>query len=89
MFLYGLIIISTSDNILKPIVVAGRARVHPMLILIGILGGLFVFGLIGLIIGPLILALLQTVLQIYERERLHHAKEPERDIIGRRNHRKR
>lgn len=86
LFFYGLLIISTSDNILKPIIVAGRAKVHPLLILIGILGGLFVFGLIGLIIGPLVLALLQTLLAIYERERKPHIDEPEPDILGRKNH---
>jgi len=86
LFFYGLLIISTIDNILKPIIVAERARVHPLLILIGILGGLFVFGLIGLIIGPMILALLQTLLQIYEREREPHVTDPEPDIIGHKNH---
>ncbi len=86
LFFYGLLIISTADNILKPIIVAGRARVHPLLILVGILGGLFVFGFIGLIIGPLVLAMLQTLLQIYERERKPHVSEPEPDIAGHRNH---
>ena len=86
LFFYGLLIVSTIDNILKPIIVAGRARVHPLLILIGILGGLFVFGFIGLILGPLILALLQTLLEIYERERKAHIGEPEPDIIGLKNH---
>lgn len=86
LFFYGLLIISTIDNFLKPIIVAERARVHPLLILIGIIGGLFVFGFIGLIIGPLTLALLQTLLQIYERERKPHIGEPELDIAGHKNH---
>jgi len=86
LFFYGLIIISSADNILKPIIVAGRARIHPLLILVGILGGLFAFGLVGILIGPLVLALFQTLLQIYERERKHHLHEPEPDILGHRNH---
>jgi predicted PurR-regulated permease PerM len=86
LFFFGLLIISTVDNILKPIIVAERARVHPLLILIGILGGLFVFGFIGLILGPLLLALLQTLLEIYERERKPHIGEPEPDIIGNKDH---
>jgi len=89
LFFYGLLIISTIDNILKPVIVAGRARVHPLLILIGILGGLFAFGLIGLILGPLILALLQTLLEIYERERRPHVGEIEPDILGHKNHHRR
>ncbi|MEM3154766.1 MAG: AI-2E family transporter [Candidatus Woesearchaeota archaeon] len=86
LFFYGLLIISTVDNILKPVIVAGRARVHPLLILIGILGGLFTFGFIGLILGPLILALLQKLFEIYERERIHHVKEDKTDILGHKNH---
>jgi predicted PurR-regulated permease PerM len=82
LFFYGLLIISTIDNILKPVIVAGRARVHPLPIVVGILGGLFTFGFIGLILGPLVLALLQTLLAIYEKEREPHAKEPEVDILG-------
>jgi len=82
LFFFGLLIISTIDNILKPIIVAERARVHPLLVLIGILGGLFAFGLIGFILGPLILALLQTLLQIYEREKEPHVGELEPDILG-------
>lgn len=68
LFLYGLLIVSTIDNILKPFIVAGRARVHPLLVFVGILGGIFVFGILGLLIGPLILALLQTLFEIYEQD---------------------
>jgi len=89
LFFFGLFIISTVDNILKPIIVAGRARVHPLLILIGILGGLFAFGLIGLLLGPLVLALFQTLLEIYEKERKPHVREPELDILGHKNHHRR
>lgn len=82
LFFFGLLIISTIDNILKPVIVAGRARVHPLLIVIGILGGLFAFGLIGIIIGPIVLALFQTLLEIYERERRPHIRDLEVDILG-------
>ncbi|VVB81800.1 AI-2E family transporter [uncultured archaeon] len=86
LFFYGLLIISSIDNIIKPVIVAGRAKVHPMLIFIGIIGGLFAFGFIGLILGPLVLALFQTLLQIYEREKKPHVKEDEPCILGRKNH---
>jgi predicted PurR-regulated permease PerM len=86
LFFFGLLIISTIDNILKPIIVAERAKVHPLLILIGILGGLFVFGFIGIILGPMVLALLQTLLAIYEREKMPHLDEPQPDILGHKNH---
>ncbi|MBW3016387.1 AI-2E family transporter [Candidatus Woesearchaeota archaeon] len=83
LFLFGLLVISTVDNIVKPFIVAGRAKVHPLLVIIGIIGGLFAFGLIGIIIGPLVLALLQTLLEIYEREQKPHAHEIKTCILGR------
>lgn len=86
LFFYGLLIISTVDNILKPIIVGGRARIHPLVILIGILGGLFTFGFFGLILGPIILAIFQTLLIIYERERKPHLQEEKGCILGRKNH---
>jgi predicted PurR-regulated permease PerM len=86
LFFYGLLIVSSIDNILKPILVAGKAHVHPALVLVGVLGGLFVFGPIGLVIGPLVLALFQNLLQIYEREQIPHAEEERADILGKRNH---
>ena len=68
LFVYGFLIIGTVDNFLKPKLIGGRAKVHPALILIGLLGGLTVFGLIGAIYGPLILAMLVTFFDIYRTE---------------------
>ena len=76
LFLYGALIISTVDNVLKPKLIGEKAKVHPVLILIGVLGGLKAFGLIGIILGPLILALLVTFLQIFEIE--HFTKKAEK-----------
>lgn len=83
LFFYGLLIISTIDNIIRPFIVAGKARVHPYLIFVGIIGGIFVFGFVGIFLGPLILALLQTLFQIYEFEKRPH--KDERCILGREN----
>lgn len=70
LLLYGALIISTIDNILKPHVIGKRARIHPVLVLLGVLGGIAFFGFIGFVIGPLILALFVNFIEIYERERL-------------------
>lgn len=88
LFFYGLIIISTIDNILKPVIIAGRARVHPLLVLFGVLGGFFMFGLIGLVVGPFILTGLQKLFEIYERERRPHVNEKEACILGKHNNKK-
>lgn len=70
LLLWGALIVGTIDNFLKPKIIGARAGIHPALILIGALGGLALIGFIGFIIGPLILAMLKTLLDIYEREGL-------------------
>lgn len=89
LFLYGVFVISAVDNIIKPYIIAEHARVHPLLVMVGVLGGLYMFGPIGAIIGPFLLALLQTLFEIYERERLPHIGETEPCILGRNNKRHR
>jgi len=71
LLIYGLFIISSMDNILKPFVVGRKAKIHPVLVLLGVLGGLAVFGFIGFVIGPLILAVFMTFLEIYENEKIN------------------
>ncbi|MBW2982515.1 AI-2E family transporter [Candidatus Woesearchaeota archaeon] len=62
--LVGGVIISSIDTFLKPKIIGDRAKVHPTIILLGVLGGLSLFSLIGVIIGPLILVLLITVVKM-------------------------
>lgn len=69
LFLYGVFIISTIDNIIKPKITGDKAKVSPVIILLGLLGGLTLFGLVGIIVGPLILALTKTFIEIYEKEK--------------------
>ncbi|PIU30099.1 hypothetical protein COT07_02515 [Candidatus Woesearchaeota archaeon CG07_land_8_20_14_0_80_44_23] len=66
--LYGFFIISTIDNILKPKIISDRAKIHPLIILFGTIGGIAFFGLAGIILGPVILALFFTCLEIYRIE---------------------
>ncbi len=67
--LYGTIIISGIDNVLRPKIIGDKAKVHPILILVGVLGGLSLFGFIGVVIGPLILALFVAFLTAYEENK--------------------
>lgn len=69
LIVYGVVVISSIDNILKPKLISSKAKVHPILVLVGVLGGLNLFGFIGLILGPVMLALLMTFVDIYEREK--------------------
>ena len=58
-------IVGTIDNILRPALVGKDAKMPDLLILIGTLGGLFLFGPIGFIVGPIVCGLFLTVWDIY------------------------
>ena len=60
LFLYGAFIISTVDNLLRIKLIGDRSDVHPLTVLIGIIGGINLFGFIGIFVGPIILSLLIT-----------------------------
>jgi len=63
-FIFG-ILASNIDNILRPVFVSRFTRMHSSIVLIGMIGGLFLFGILGLILGPLILAYLLIILEVY------------------------
>lgn len=65
LFLYGLLIVSTVDNVLRPHLIGEKAKVHPILILVGVMGGLLFFGPLGVIIGPLLLSMTQVIVEVY------------------------
>jgi predicted PurR-regulated permease PerM len=62
--LFGLLFVGLTDNILRPILVGGRASIHPLLILLSVLGGLALFGPAGLFLGPLVISLLLGLLSL-------------------------
>ena len=62
------VLASFSDNFIRPIIVSKKTNLPPSLILIGIIGGLFLFGILGIILGPLIIAYLLIVLDIYRNK---------------------
>ncbi|MBF7695511.1 AI-2E family transporter [Acinetobacter sp. EC115] len=58
---WGICIVSSSDNVIRPLVISGATQIPFLLIMFGVLGGIASFGLIGLFIGPVILAVLLAV----------------------------
>ena len=66
LFFYGVFVISLIDNILKPEIIGERAKIHPLIILFGIIGGIQLFGIPGILIGPVILALFDVMIEIYK-----------------------
>jgi predicted PurR-regulated permease PerM len=61
LFVYGAAVISWVDNLVRPIVISSATRIPFLLVMFGVLGGVAAFGLIGLFIGPVILAVLMAV----------------------------
>ena len=61
LFLWGALVVSWVDNLIRPLVISGATRIPFVLVMFGVLGGLAAFGLIGLFIGPLILAVALAV----------------------------
>lgn len=53
------------DNIIRPIFISKKSKMHPLLALIGMIGGFFFFGFLGFILGPLIIAYIIIVLEVY------------------------
>ncbi|HEX4954307.1 MAG TPA: AI-2E family transporter [Thermoanaerobaculia bacterium] len=58
-------VVGTVDNLIKPVLIHERAEVHPVLVFIGLLGGLRTLGAMGLLYGPLIVACLTEMIRIY------------------------
>lgn len=65
LLLYGILIVSVIDNFIKPRLISGKSQVHPILIILGIFGGLKAFGIIGVMIGPLLLGVLSVFYNFY------------------------
>jgi predicted PurR-regulated permease PerM len=65
---YGFFVISTVDNIIKPLVLHGQSKLHPLLALLSVLGGIQALGPIGIVVGPMAVVFLQTILKILQRE---------------------
>ncbi len=68
LLVYSFILVSTMDNILRPKLIGTRAQVHPVVILLGVLGGIAYFGFSGFILGPLVLSIFVTILDVYRKE---------------------
>ena len=58
-------VVGSIDNFLRPILVGRDTQMHELMILFGTLGGIIMFGIVGVIIGPIIAALFVTIWDIY------------------------
>ncbi len=69
LFIYGAFVITWVDTLIRPFIISSKSKIHPALALISMVGGLFVFGILGLILGPLIIAYLIMLLEFYKRQK--------------------
>ncbi len=58
---WGALVVSQIDNLLRPLVISSATRIPYLLVLFGVLGGISAFGLIGLFLGPIVIAVLLAV----------------------------
>lgn len=66
--IYGLVVVSSTDNIIRLFLLKKLDNVHPLITLIGVIVGVPLFGFIGLIFGPLLISLFLIILKIYKKE---------------------
>lgn len=57
----------TVDNILRPMLISGRARLNGLLVFVSVLGGISVFGMLGVVLGPIVVATAAGILDVYTR----------------------
>jgi predicted PurR-regulated permease PerM len=68
MVVWGLLL-GGLDNVLRPILISGRARISALAVFVGVLGGIPAFGAIGIILGPVVLSLVLALIEFAEESR--------------------
>lgn len=66
LILFGVFVISLSDNLLRPLIIGKQTRLHTLFLFLCIMGGIAQFGFSGIIIGPLALAIFLSIVEIYK-----------------------
>ena len=69
LIIWGAVVISTIDNFLRPKLVGNQTKLHELFIFFSVLGGISVFGLLGIVLGPVVLAITLGLLQTFQPRR--------------------
>ena len=67
LIVWGALVISTIDNLLRPKLVGNQTKLHELFIFFSVLGGISVFGLLGIVLGPVVLAITLGLLETFSR----------------------
>ncbi|HEY0095892.1 MAG TPA: AI-2E family transporter, partial [Archangium sp.] len=65
---WGAFVVGSIDNVIRPKLCGSRMALHPLLVFLSMFGGLAVFGMMGLLVGPLIASLFMAMVRIYRRD---------------------
>lgn len=68
LIIWGSVAVGLIDNIVSPKLVGAQTKLHPLLVLFSVLGGLQLFGFIGFLLGPIIMAMFVALLEIYRTD---------------------
>lgn len=66
--LWGLLIVGLVDNLIKPLLIKRGMEIHGAVVFFALIGGLAAFGAIGLLIGPLVVAMFMALVRMYHRD---------------------
>ncbi len=66
--IWGAFAVGTIDNFVSPKLIGRNAQLHPVLVFLGVIGGLQLFGLLGFLLGPVIMAVFMELLDIYRSD---------------------
>ena len=83
MFAWGAGVVTTVDSVLRPMLIGQGAKLPVLFLFFSILGGLGAYGLIGLFLGPILLAILLTAVQIYSEDYLSKPPPPSATLESR------
>ena len=70
-FVYNILIVSTLDNFIRAYIVSKKMKISQAVILVGMIGGIYFLGILGLIVGPLIISYLVTLVDSYKNKSVY------------------
>jgi predicted PurR-regulated permease PerM len=80
LLIFGFLVISTVDNVIRAVLVSDRAKVHPLVVFFGVLGGVFAFGAVGILVGPVLIVVAGALMEMTRLSLF--PDDPERSIVA-------
>lgn len=79
---FGLVAVGLIDNILRPYLISGRTRMHPLVIFLAVLGGLQAFGFLGIFLGPVLVAVVTGTIDLYREAANEEGEQGEEGMVA-------